>query len=196
MDPCHTAGMPEKAQVYDGAVDYGDGEDSHGRSPKPGAVDEHPTAVMVGDVTERLGWNPCLVTMIMSPAACCVRLPSGFDPRGPPHVILLIFILHGFPPAVIFERISLIVEALGKILNGLSFYFQSLCPNVIPALIPFVPLGVHRSVAPCDTGGIGQDGILAGEHFVSCAVLLVDEIHHPLESHHLSRFIAYVKIEG
>jgi hypothetical protein len=106
------------------------------------------------------------------------------------------FIAHVLPPAVVFQRISLVVEAVGKVLNGLAFDFQPFCPDTVPALIPVLPLGIYRALARCYTGGVGQYGFLAGEHFISYLVLLVDEIHHPLEGHYLDRLVAYIEIEG
>jgi hypothetical protein len=130
MDPAHSARVPAAATSV--SRSHMDSSDRPGPIPAPAVIDVDPVSVMVSHITEGFLGNPTLIAVPFRPSSLGKGRPVLADICRPPHLTILSFVLNPFPPAILVQNRSLILQIRRQVSHRLSFYLQSLGPEFVP----------------------------------------------------------------
>ena len=117
-------------------------DDRCGGRPVPSAVDDHPVAIMVGNVSKRLIGHPDLIAVIIGPSADGEGLPIWFNSRRPPELAVFALIINPFPRSGLLQVVGVVLKLRREYLtvSPLTWLFWS---RRCPARRSSHPMSVH-----------------------------------------------------
>jgi hypothetical protein len=140
--PGDPSGIPAKTDDRAGC----DLDDRRRWRPVPSAVDNHPVAIMVRNISERLIGHPDLIAVIVSPSADGKGLPGCRDSGGPPEFVVVTLIIDLFPRSGLFQIVGIILKLRREVFDPFPLDFNPFGPHGIPRGVPVIPRGIHLTV--------------------------------------------------
>jgi hypothetical protein len=130
---------------------------THGRGPIPMTSHEYPAAVVVSYVSKWLVRNPGVVPIPDDPSACGKWCPSNADIKGTPEIVVCPVVIDSFPPAMLFQDVSVMMQHWREIFYRFSLYPHPFGPQSVSLPVPRMPIRVRMSLSGCNLPIVRED---------------------------------------